>query len=178
MMEFNYKAFIDEIIRLIKVADDFSSSDKKHDSNAFKAWRHAVLDFIYQIERQKYSINCSLSTRLFHICGYGTYSQSSQQNKFDRDLSDTLNELKLLVTNFEKYGDPKEHDATKLTEIKEQYWPDKVTLHWLFKHMPARLWLALISALVSAVFVGYQLASFLQSHQVNPINKIEAPSKK
>jgi hypothetical protein len=166
-MSFNYKSFIDEIIRLIEVANNFTTAEKKHDSESFKVWRHAVLDFIYQIERQKYSINCSLSTRQFHIYGYGSVSQNSQQQKFDKSLTDTINELSLIVKNYQKYGDPKNHFSPKEIENKELSWPDKVTLGWFIKHMPAGIWWGLICTLLAVLTAAYELGAYIQSHSIS-----------
>ena len=177
-MTFNYKAFVDEIIRFIEEANNFTTAEKKHDSETFKVWRHGVLDFIYQIEPQKYSINCSLSTRQFHIYGYGSYSQNSQQQKFDKDLTDTINELKLIVKNYQKYGDPKEHVPSKETEKKELIWPDKVTLDWFIKHMPAGIWWSLFCAFLAVFAAAYELGTYIQSHSISMPENIQIKSKK
>jgi hypothetical protein len=80
-------------------------------------------------------------------------------------LQDTLNEMKLVISNYKKYGDPKlEKPAPPTTQsasAEEMKWPekDKVTLKWLVEHMPATIWLGLIAAFcavaVTAVGVGY-----------------------
>ena len=176
-MAFDYKSFISEIKTLIEEVSRFESADKKYNSDKFKKWRHKVEDFIYKVEAQTYSINCSINTRQFRIFGYGTYSSESQQQKFDADLTDSINELKLVVENYEKYGDPKEHTPVKKAETKELNWPDKVTLDWFFKHMPADMWWKLACAIVAALVLAYELGGYIQSHSISLPDNIQIKSK-
>lgn len=105
-MPYDYKSFIDEIVIYVDEAKQFSSKDKTWDSDAFRKWRHKTKDSIYRIQKLGYSINCDVTSRQFHIFGYGPNSKSQQDKKFEQDLLDTTNELELLIEQFNKYGVP------------------------------------------------------------------------
>lgn len=157
-MPYDYKSFIDEIVIYVDEAKQFSSKDKTWDSDAFRKWRHKTKDSIYRIQKLGYSINCDVASRQFHIFGYGPTSKSQQDKKFEQDLLDTINELELLIEQFNKYGVPTstnkhavvtEHSNSKL-EL-----PAVISLKWLFEHMPIKGWLIIFSLLVSAFGLGF-----------------------
>lgn len=105
---FGYAEFIEDLEPLIEVGRKFDGADCRHDSQTFKAWKHEVLDLIHRIERQRYSINCQLSDRIFQVPSYGHVTKEEQRHRFEQELGDTLHELDVVVGNFRKYGDPKE----------------------------------------------------------------------
>lgn len=102
------------------------------------------------------------------MLSYGSVSANEQLNAFNRDLTDSLVELNHIVEQYTKFGEPKlRHGADRKAERAEPAaravpseaqldkpdvfeWPakEKLTLHWLFKHMPASAWVWL------ALFVG------------------------
>lgn len=174
-MPFDYENFIDEINALIDQAKNFSPSDKSYDSDAFRKWRHKTLDSIYRIEKLKYNINCNLTTRQFHIFGYGSYSKSQQDNVFNRDLSDTINELELIAEQYKTYGKPHEvkQTAANIAQTKKGIdVPDKITMKWLLEHMPLSGWLTFFGLLGGAFSAGYGLHSAIFSaSDVKPISQ-------
>ena len=174
-MSFNYENFISEISTLIDQAKNFSPSDRSYDSDAFRKWRHRTQDSIYRIEKLKYNINYNLTTRQFHIFGYGSYSKPQQDNVFNRDLGDTINELELIVEQYKNYGTPNESKraTSKIDQLdKEVNMPDKITLKWLIEHMPLSGWLTFLSLLGGAFSAGYGLHSAIYSaSEIKPISQ-------
>jgi len=174
---FDYDAFINDLILLVKRADLFTAQDRTHDSDNFRQWQHEVIDLINRISRQRYRINCYVQHRLFRINGYGSYSPDDQRAQFDRALKDTLNELRLVIENYKRYGDPNIGPATSAADstrnsvlpiiegviTEELNWPEGVTLKWLFDKMPANIWWMLLSLLGASIIgsfgAGYWVAT-------------------
>ncbi len=165
-MKFDYSAFISELDRLINVAAAFNQADMHYESESFRKWRHETSDIIHKVERLGYSINCNLVARQFHIFSYSGTSSREQTKKFQRDLTDTINELNYIVDDYKKYGAPLnrlerkvENKSNETSSDLSSGWPDKVTLAWLWKHMPAKIWIGLIAAFLGAISVGYGFRS-------------------
>jgi len=155
-MSFNYKHFIDEITASLNQVKTFLPKD--WDSDEFRKWRHKLLDSIYRIERQGYSINCNLSTRQFHIFGYGGYSKSEQDNLFKKHIADTVSELELIIEQYKNYGEPLNKKLPSINDSAKalgKEMPEKITLRWLIDHMPIQGWIAFISFLIGAFGIGY-----------------------
>ena len=156
-MNFNYKSFINEITASIAEAKNLSPKD--WDSETFRKWRHKVLDSIYRIEEQGYNVNCNLRVRRFRIFGYGITSNLEQDNIFHKDLTDTINELELIIEQYENYGFPllsKSDSQKNSTEIKAMEVTEKITMRWLFDHMPIKGWVVIIGLLAGTFGLGYK----------------------
>lgn len=110
---FDYSAFIDELRLLVERAKAFGVNERHRESESFRKWRHEAEDLIGRINRLRYDINCGLPERAFRVMAYGSVSGREQQEAFDKDLSDTLNELELVIARFDRYGDPKNRPATQ-----------------------------------------------------------------
>ena len=57
--------------------------------------------------------------------------------------------------------------SIKEIENKELSWPDKVTLGWFIKHMPAGIWWGLICTLLAVLTAAYELGAYIQSHSIS-----------
>lgn len=181
-MPFDYTHFIEEITALIDQAKTFSASERSYDSDVFRRWRHRAQDSIYRIEKLKYNINCNISTRQFHIFGYGSFSKSQQDNIFNRDLTDTINELELIIEQYKAYGSPQGTRPDTLNEIKLKRgvdMADKITMKWLIEHMPLHGWLTFFGILAAAFSAGYVLHStIISASEVKPTPSLIAPTVK
>jgi hypothetical protein len=104
---FDYAAFVEELRTLIVRGSALRVDERKLDSESFRRWRHETKDLIDRINRLRYDINCSIASRAFQVRSYSSVSAREQQQAFDRDFEDTLSELDLVVSRFDKYGDPK-----------------------------------------------------------------------
>lgn len=162
-MPFDYKSFIEEITILVDEAKNFQIADRHYQSESFRKWKHKTADLINQIGRQRYSINSNLQMRQFHAGGYSLLSESEQQEIFNRDLADSINELNLVIEQYQKYGDPratKKSSETITTTIKIQI-PEKVTLRWLIDNLPIKVWLWFGGLLFTSAALGFGLRSLL-----------------
>lgn len=164
---FDYTAFIDELSGLRESFSNPPPNHRCHDSSAFKLWQHRVIDLIDRIEAQGYRINCGIRLRRFRVTAYAPVSPAAQQKAFDRALAETTIELDTIISNFEKYGDPRQPSpapALAITPSRESTpgqpleWNKDATFGWYLKHTPARtLWGFVVSVgglVVGAFFSG------------------------
>lgn len=201
--EFNYAAFIEDIVPLIAQAKALCVGDRRPDGDVFRAWRHKVEDLLVKINRTHVDVTCDLSQRQFRVMSYGSVSAKDQLGAFDRDMRDTLVELDHIVSWYEKYGEPKLRrgsfqQAAKAapeavvagvaTPIKPANleWPqkEKLTLHWLFTNMPASAWAWLALAVGGAFTLGVTVGNwpsvqkkFDQWAEPSPPRAVSAPAK-
>lgn len=177
-MKFNYINFINEIAVSITEAKNLSPKD--WDTEAFRKWRHKLLDSICRIEEQGYKVNCNLSVRRFRVFGYGITSKFEQDNIFNKDLADTINELELIIEQYKNYGDPSlnKSDSQKNTaEIKAIEVTEKITMRWLFDHMPIKGWVAIIGLLAGTFVLGYKFYEAIILPAKEKINSSESKLK-
>lgn len=100
---------------------------------------------------------------------YGSITAREQQAKFDLDLNDTLGEFELVMSRFEKYGDPKAKPAAATNgaqavpavaaKSEPLTAPEKVTISWLLANVPVTWYLALVVSYVAAFGAGMTVAS-------------------
>lgn len=147
---FDYAAFIGELRAL---RDSFSNPPSNHrtrDSLEFKLWRHQVSDLIDRIEAKGYDINCRISDRQFRVMSYASISPREQQAAFDKAHAETMIEINTIISNFEKYGDPKATPPAPAiapspppghAPKQPLEWNKEATFMWYLKNTPvATLW--------------------------------------
>lgn len=164
---FDYAAFINELTVL---RDSFANpplNHRTHDSLEFKQWRHQIGDLIERIESRGYDINCRIGQRRFRVMSYGAISPRELQKAFDNAHAETMIELNTIISNFEKYGDPRATSpATALepsipsdfAQKKPLEWKKDATLLWYFNNTPiGTLWgfgVVFASLILGAFFLG------------------------
>lgn len=167
LQAFDYHAFIIELIPMVAEAKAFDAKDRHEGSDAFRAWRYKILDLLTRIQRLRYSVNCDVNVRTFHINSYNAMSEQRQRERFDRDLKDTIVELEHVIAVYEKYGDPNAAKAATSARTAQSVLlpamppipaelppPDKVTFHWLWKHMSISAWGTLLALILGAFAFG------------------------
>jgi hypothetical protein len=169
---FNYACFIDEIQAAIKEAKNIDKKNFHYQDQFFKSWKHRVLDLIDEIEKQEYEINCNLRGRVFHSLAY-TSTPLDDKNCFEKHLTETIDELNLIVEKFKKYGDPKiRHHVISANEKVQQVKltsPEKITLKWLWEHLSVTWWFKIIFVFFATFSAGITIGttdfakSFLQN---------------
>jgi len=164
---FDYTAFIGELRELVVRAREFRRNENNLNSESFRRWRHETEELIHRINRLRYDIARAIEGRSFQVMAYGSISAREQEEKFDRDLSDTLAELELVISRFERYGDPKEKPPARVNvaqaapvaagaAIPEPLAaPEKVTIGWLLANVPVTWYLTL--ALSYAAIFGARM---------------------
>ena len=161
---FDYAAFIHELSILRDSFVNAPANHRTHNSQEFKLWRHQIIDLIDRIQAKGYDINCRISGRQFRVMSYASISPREQQAAFDRAHAETMIELNTIISNFEKYGDPKAtHQAAPALSPSPDHaprqpleWNKEATLMWYLKNTPATtLWSfgACVCALVTGAFL-------------------------
>jgi hypothetical protein len=167
---FDYTLFVGEVRSLIDRAELFRPIDKNRNSSVFKAWRHELQDLLMRIRGMGYTVNTKADSRAYALLH--TSDPVEQKAKFESAPVESLIELRLVVRNFETYGDPGKllptsvfnvqheviHSAVETKPAEGQKWPDKdkVTLAWLYHNMPVSAW----SVLVVVGAAGFAVASW------------------
>ena len=177
--EFDYSAFVDELIPLIDQARNLDISERRQDSDVFRKWRLTVSDLIIKVCRTHMDVNCGIDERQFRVMSYYGVTDRVQLKAFDRDMQDTLNELQNIVDWHNKYGEPGRRDGGRkaatepasapVMEVEpvpvkasEPRWPqdNRLTLYWLVKHMPISAWAAVGVGLFAAFTFGTTVGSW------------------
>ncbi len=102
-----YAKFIEELRPLHAEALNLFDDPQTHNAPRFRKWRHSVTTLISAIEDRGYSIDCSISSRIFDIVSYGSVAQTERVAIYNQELQDTINELESIIGFFDKFGDPK-----------------------------------------------------------------------
>ena len=158
---FDYDAFVAEIERMSAEALLFSWEDRNTSSHAFRKWRLRLEDLLRRVHHLGYTTTCDLSNRTF-VAFMGEHEDSDAV--FEEELTDTLQELDLIVENFSKYGDPgptkakgsvAEPSNAVIAAPKPQplLSPERVTIGWLLHNVSMTGW-GTIVALLLAVFTA------------------------
>ena len=167
---FDYAAFIDELQTLIPRGKEMIGVGMLKGNVTFRTWKHEVSDALLRVERLGYErVNCAIDQRPFSLLRPKT--PADQPRKFDSAMRETLAELQLVVRNFEQYGPPAlKTGAAPVQSVASQAavasvpkgWPDKdkVTLAWLWHHMPATAWLAVAGLAGTAYLVGFNIGEW------------------
>ena len=161
-MAITYEKFIDEVKALIEKIEGFNKEDLNAKSEAFKDWHLEICELIWQIRRVGYTVNCIVDTRPFYIReGYSPVSISQQENKFKKDLEDTLRELRLIIGHYSKFGEQELRSKTVKIQVPEEKneleFPAKITLEWVGKHVPVDWYWKVGCILI--VIIGFSFAA-------------------
>lgn len=156
-----YKEFAEGLVPYIKEAEGLKSASALDKDPNFRRWRHRVTELINQIELQGYRINCVIYNRDF-----GCYRGSSDDEKYVRDLDDTIIELETIFDNYCAYDVPKKIEiAAESNSIKSGLIPNiKEILLSLPIH---KLWMtiAAILAFLGIIFyAGFYAGTFYEKH--------------
>jgi hypothetical protein len=177
----NYAKFIEAIRELIPLAQKLHESPSNIYDPEFKEWRHTLLDAVERIEALGYSINTRVLGRNF------APTESVEEDpdyEFTQAMEETLIELKLVVKNYEKYGDPNvssrlyaietvpvqdlapisdananPHAVSKTVEPL-LFEKEKMTLRWVLDNVPVQFWLWLGSAGVALFIAGFSVGGW------------------
>ena len=162
---FDYAAFVAEISDLVARAERLKERD--HEATVFREWRHETQDAINRVRRLRYPVACGLAQRTFM-----TRRIDGSLEVFNRDMEDTLIELRLIVKNFNKHGAPEvdtpltfgkaprveddKTDESMVAEAKpgEIVLPDKMSIPWIWHNSHWSVPVAAGSALIAVFSAG------------------------
>ena len=172
-----YAAFIDELRALVPRGKSLSGAVGFSDSQEFKRWRHETTYLLEAIHGNGYRVRCDIQIRKFNIrATYEAVSDKAKRHRFETDLTDTLTELEVLISSFDKFGDPNQRKLpeTPLASAKPLVPPDKVTLAWLWQHAPISLWITVAAAAVAILSAGIGLGQSALFAEV--VTKLQPPN--
>ena len=173
-----YTAFIDELRTLVPKGRALSGSKGLSNNPEFKRWRHEVSHLIDSIQTLGYAVKCSIQVRRFSIRQtFDAIPERTQRERFERDLTDTLTELEVLIASFDKFGDPNYRPPPPIPAelAKPLTAPEKVTLAWLWQHAPMNLWVALLAGAFSLLSIGIMLGQSALFYEV--VSKLQPVSQ-
>ena len=112
-----YDLFIQELDRLITSGETLYNSDQRDLDPKFRRWRLEVTDLIDRINKEGYSVRCSIRGRSFGAHRIAT--KEYLEEEYNRELQDTLNELSLIKKRYDNFGEPK---TTIVKKTKRRNW--------------------------------------------------------
>src|SRR4051812_24489158 len=133
-----YQDFINELCELVAAGEQLYSVITTHNDAGFRAWRHRAESLVQEAKDLGYRLpgNCKSDTRAYRAIFYGASIQTNI-TALKKELDDSLIELRFLIDNYKKYGEPihtQLADSAHATERPDV--PDKVTPPWLTKNVP------------------------------------------
>jgi hypothetical protein len=174
-MALDYKAFIDELRRLIGEGKPYLTSPDTATYDWLQRWRTEIQRLLGRIEKMGYDHDCGIEYRLFEAQQTYTFDPRPKDHlaAFRQDMRDTLIELELLVAEYDKHGDPHappappSEAATSIgtppsADPLPLKLPEKITIAWLRDHVPVGwLWSTVLGAI--AVFAaGFTTGAWLK----------------
>ena len=120
----SYEQFIDEVRSSRKAIPGLMGASEMHNDPHFRKWRNHLDKKLREIEDQGYRIPCDLASRRFGVYDARVTPSPGQDvllDEYRRELSDTANELDVLVESYTKYGEP-QPPMTKETRIGRTAW--------------------------------------------------------
>jgi hypothetical protein len=156
---FTYEKFISELRPLIVRGQTlYDRPDRTKDSD-FRRWKLEVTDLIVRIQREKYTVNCSIELRSFTSFG-GSYTGSDNQAivSYNLDLKDTINELEILIERYDKHGAPNPiTPSSSAAPSNELQPPKRMTLDWIWRHMPVTWWKYIVGVPLTVFGIAFTL---------------------
>lgn len=165
-----YAQFIDEIRPLRSQIDDLRHEAGLSNSAAFKKWNHALLMLVSGVKSRGYrNTGCYIEGRIF--THHNPWSNTDAATYFNAELDDTMIELDNIISNFEKYGDPKPPTpvAPPVKELPAALEaapapptfatlpkPGELTWSWVSTSVPFAYWYLAAGAAVALAGIGFQ----------------------
>jgi len=89
---------------------------------------------------------------------WASATTDEDRKAFERDLGDSLSELRFLIEQFDKFGVPKSVTHVALPAKAHLAAPEKVTVRWLVDNVPMLLWAGFVGLLFASFSIGFTLA--------------------
>ena len=151
-----YPLFIDEVRALRADIDNLRTEPNMARSVAFKKWNHALCMLVSSIRKNGYrSTGCYVESRDFELDN--AYIRHDPTKLFNDELDNTMIELDNVISNYEKYGDPKPPAALEpsaptavpavFTTLPK---PGELTWAWVRINVPFSYW-GLVAGLIITV---------------------------
>lgn len=157
-----YAEFIAEIECLVGRGDAITGADADHESRPFRDWRYAVETTVTNAKEQGFKVPGEFDSENRHYMALWDAPRGEHRKVFTRDMADSLTELRFIVEQYRKFGDPtprRPGDAAPATAPALAR-PDRVTVRWLIDYVSAMSWLAVAGLALALFFLGYGAGKF------------------
>lgn len=153
-----YQDFIADVRNLIEEAERISRSGATHEDPQFRDWRHRAESLVNEVAALGYRLPGKFeSSRRSYRAMYSGASRNDDASALAKELNDSTIELRHLITQYEKYGEPKSVQVVGEGGSHLAV-PERVTLAWLFKNVPIGLWASALGLLGGAFVLGVAVA--------------------
>lgn len=144
---------IDDLRTLAEEGEQLMNLKHLHLDPKFRNWRHQVTSTIRNIAALGYIVGCNIDNRRFtHAPGLGEPVDDQLQRRiYKQDISDTINELRTIVRDFDRKSLSKYIDSTMPTT------KDALSAMWLFRNAPLRLWMYFLLLMLIVFLVGVEI---------------------
>lgn len=100
-----YSQFIDAIEPLIEEAKTLFDREELDEGQEFRQWRRQVTELVQCIKDAGYAVNVAITGRHFDE-PYYLATRQERVDAYNRDLQDTVDELKAVVSGYRQSGAP------------------------------------------------------------------------
>lgn len=152
-----YKGFIAKLQRLAEEASRIRTHKRMHMDPAFRTWRTELESLVRQIKEASYQFSFPFNSE-FRSYGRRIRPLDDEDvlfQRYQREIDDTLIEIQNIIKSYEDFGEPIQIARAAATGLQH---PDRVTLAWLWHHVPWSAWLSAVGVLAAVfgagVFVG------------------------
>lgn len=162
-----YKQFVAEVRSLISEGESLKGAAQRDMDPRFRNWRLKLEDRVRQIGKQGYKIHCHSASRRYGG-GNFTFSVPSDEvldEHYNRELEDTLNELRLIGDDFDKYGEP-HRDQLAVGSLEPGHVPTVKQLFLALRVHHGWRTAVTIIGIVAAVLYGMFLAGVLYERYI------------
>jgi len=149
-----YADFIQELQELVTTGEALLVPGTSDETPSFRAWRHRTESLVKEAQASGRRLPGDFrSSSRMYMPMYSPASADEKYRAFSRDVSDTLIELRLLIDQHEKYGEPQFVQLVGV-EASSPELPSTVTFAWLWKHVPVSFWVKVATILMAAFLIG------------------------
>jgi hypothetical protein len=157
-----YEQFIKELRELIIAGEGFRGYASAG-TREFRDWRYRAEMVVRGIQAQGYIVPGAFGSagRVYRPT-WAPAKAEVIRAVFDRELGDSLTELRFIVEDFEKYGAPRSPGGQQAAVAAlppatsgPLSAPEKVTVRWMIDHVPVPLWLTAVGIVAAAFLAGF-----------------------
>jgi len=157
-----YQDFIAEAKGLITGGDAIKSLATTHENPDFRRWRHHAENLVREVTAHGYRLPGSFKSdlRAYRAMHPGA-SFPANANALEKDIGDSLIELRFIVDHYDKYGEPVMTQLVQQAQAGpataphvELAAPEKVSIAWLAKNVSVGFWVKVVSVGIGLVLLG------------------------
>ena len=149
-----YAQFIEEIRRLADQGDGFLGTPGTNESQPFRDWRHEAQSTVSNALDLGFRLPGKFTSSIKpYRANWIGCTPADNRKAFNRDMADSVTELRYLIALFDKYGPPETPPKARQPTAPLTA-PEKVTVRWLIDNVPVKVWFILAVSLLTTFLVG------------------------